>query len=425
MESLAVIDKMDFANGFASWHIEWPIKNLNRFAEPLKTKKHILTGNYGWTLDISAGEEKETGPRSDDEEHDGSYYYSRPRPWKIKLECIEAPTPTVALARFVIYHRKVRETAIFGDEFVRAYLIENGSSIDLNFEASCENFDWDGHPFVYEIWLDLPSENCSNDDHSDEENQRKTKRPKLEIEKSDQLDDDSIFLKNRPSKTEMKTFNGVLGEDPDLIPFSDVRLIIVNERGEEIRKFFCHRERLATRSCVFYAMFSNKNWKEACDDDERKVEINDVDAETMEAVLRFIYLKEMPDKKDGSNEDRNAWMLKIVLAADKYKFNDLIRYCSAYLIANINDDQCRGEQLILADRLRLHQLKAVCVAALCANPEFSCFDDPMIAANPNLLLQFLKEMKRRQRDAVNWKVVPHYEKSDESGLIVTSYLDVV
>ncbi|XP_032454947.1 speckle-type POZ protein-like [Nasonia vitripennis] len=113
--------------------------------------------------------------------------------------------------------------------------------------------------------------------------------------------------------------------------FSDI--IIISSCG---KKFQVHKNILAARSTVFSAMLEN-NMKEAT---ENLVEITDIDAETLEELLLFIYSGKV------KNIERAA--IDLLAASDKYAIEDLKIMCEKVLDATIGFDNA-VDVFVLAD----------------------------------------------------------------------------
>ncbi len=98
------------------------------------------------------------------------------------------------------------------------------------------------------------------------------------------------------------------------------------------QQFPCFRVLLAARSSVFRAMFSHASVKENVD---RVVEISDVDADTMQKVLQFVYTDTISGLLGNDNGDG---LIKLYRAADKYDLPELKSLCEARLVASLAVD---------------------------------------------------------------------------------------
>ena len=87
----------------------------------------------------------------------------------------------------------------------------------------------------------------------------------------------------------------------------------------------CHKNVLCCRSDVFDVMFLNDEMIEA---QSREVEINDIQADTMETFLYFLYHDQVQDTKMI-----NA---KLLRAAHKYNVLELMEVCTDYLKNNLS-----------------------------------------------------------------------------------------
>ena len=87
----------------------------------------------------------------------------------------------------------------------------------------------------------------------------------------------------------------------------------------------CHKNVLCCRSDVFDVMFLNDEMIEA---QSREVEINDIQADTMETFLYFLYHDQVQDTKMI-----NA---KLLRAAHKYNVLELMEVCTDYLKKNLS-----------------------------------------------------------------------------------------
>jgi len=132
--------------------------------------------------------------------------------------------------------------------------------------------------------------------------------------------------------------------------FSDVSLCV----GEH--KIAAHKNILAARSVVFRAMFEN----ECLEAKSGTVHIKDMDFETIEEMLKYIYTGRLPiltmDNASG-----------IFAAADKYCLEDLKQSCEVYLESSLSVDNCVNV-LMLADLHSAHSLKHHSMAFIRSNP---------------------------------------------------------
>ena len=92
----------------------------------------------------------------------------------------------------------------------------------------------------------------------------------------------------------------------------------------EGKTFDCHKCVVCCQSDVFEAMFLNMETIEA---KSGEVEINDIQADTMETLLYFLYNEEVKETK--------LINAKLLCAADKYNLIGLMGVCTEYLKKNL------------------------------------------------------------------------------------------
>lgn len=121
--------------------------------------------------------------------------------------------------------------------------------------------------------------------------------------------------------------------------FSDVTL---NVGGKEIK---AHRNILVARSPVFAAMFEHDMREKL----QSRVDITDVDYDTMLEVVRFIYTGRTPST-DGMAD-------QLLIAADKYALGRLKTMCEGALYSELSVETA-AETFAIADVYNCDQLKA-------------------------------------------------------------------
>jgi len=102
------------------------------------------------------------------------------------------------------------------------------------------------------------------------------------------------------------------------------------------QEFNCHKAILAERSSVFEAMFTH-GMKEAM---ESSVTIKDMDADTCQQMLQFIYSNKVEDLESNAEN--------LLVAADKYDLKELKVLCEDHLCAKLSQDNVL-DILVLAD----------------------------------------------------------------------------
>jgi len=133
--------------------------------------------------------------------------------------------------------------------------------------------------------------------------------------------------------------------------FSDVTLVCGS------RTFGCHKVILAARSDVFAAMFSHADTEES---KTNRVEITDVEPDTLEQLLKFIYT----DKVEESNLTTLACGL--LTAADKYNVPRLKAVCERVICENL-DVSNAAQALVLAHLHEAKSLKKVAIEFVIQN----------------------------------------------------------
>jgi hypothetical protein len=117
------------------------------------------------------------------------------------------------------------------------------------------------------------------------------------------------------TKRIIKDFSKLLG-NPE---FSDFKIVC-----DEV-SFPCHKNILASRCDYFSALFNMANCvenKTGC------VDIKDISAQTMKALLKFIY------QGEASESDLD---FDLLIAADKYRFLDLVLQCEDHILSGLSE----------------------------------------------------------------------------------------
>lgn len=109
--------------------------------------------------------------------------------------------------------------------------------------------------------------------------------------------------------------------------FSDVTLV-VGQPEQNKKELKVHRFLLSAFSPVFAAMFSHTETKEAL---EKRVVIEDVSAEAMERLLRYIYI----GKLEFDIKEKEKPLLEFMAAVDKYQVDRLKGECETRLLGLI------------------------------------------------------------------------------------------
>ncbi|UYV69892.1 SPOPL [Cordylochernes scorpioides] len=115
-----------------------------------------------------------------------------------------------------------------------------------------------------------------------------------------------------------------------------------------------HKNILAARSPVFAAMFEH----EMKENRENLVEIEDMEPEVLEEMVRFIYTEQSP-KLDSMAE-------RLLPAADKYGLERLMVMCLEFLVSHLTKVNA-ANVLVLADKLSNNKLKKCAIDFIIAN----------------------------------------------------------
>lgn len=130
--------------------------------------------------------------------------------------------------------------------------------------------------------------------------------------------------------------------------FSDV---ILSVKG---KNFQAHKIILAARSPVFAAMFKHK-MKES---EQNRVVIEDMNEDTMQEILRYIYT--------GKCQNLNKLAEELLAAADKYELDRLKMICMESLTRTVSVENA-GNLLVLADLHGVNELKVEVIKFIVAN----------------------------------------------------------
>ncbi|RCV35507.1 hypothetical protein SETIT_7G245100v2 [Setaria italica] len=132
--------------------------------------------------------------------------------------------------------------------------------------------------------------------------------------------------------------------------------------------FWCHRCVLAARSPVFNAELFGpmKNaqsveihgMKNKCTGDQPIIVIGDMKADIFRALLHFLYTDSLPDHQ--CDDDKNAVMQHLLVAADRYGVDRLKLMCEEELCRSV-DMQSVASTLAIAEQHQCVQLKDACV----------------------------------------------------------------
>ncbi|CAF0759701.1 unnamed protein product [Rotaria sordida] len=166
--------------------------------------------------------------------------------------------------------------------------------------------------------------------------------------------------------------------------YSDVTLVC----GQ--KEFPVHKAILSARSKVFQAMFEHK----MLENERSRVEIEDIDADIMFEILRFIYT--------GKAHNLDTLADALLPAADKYCLERLKVQCEDTLCTTIDRDNV-ADTLILADLHSAMQLRQQAIDFINAHPQ-DVLETPgfqtMIRTHPHLLADAYRAMASLQNNII-------------------------
>ena len=122
--------------------------------------------------------------------------------------------------------------------------------------------------------------------------------------------------------------------------FSDVKIIC------DDKHFDCHKVVLSSQSEVFKTMFKNKSLIEKQSEGVMKIDEKDVNSDTMEQFLHYLYFQKVKDNKMINTD--------LMIAADKYNVKELLDFCTKYLESNLSDENAldvlvKGQEISKGD----------------------------------------------------------------------------
>uniref|UniRef100_M8AIM1 Speckle-type POZ protein-like protein n=1 Tax=Aegilops tauschii TaxID=37682 RepID=M8AIM1_AEGTA len=166
---------------------------------------------------------------------------------------------------------------------------------------------------------------------------------------------------------EFQQFLLLLEQSPKL---SDVTFLV------EDTEFRAHRLVLAMRSPVF----ATELFGDAKESTTSRIRIDDMDASTFRAMIRFIYTDELPMKPINHVESRSplnnnfkeeymSLARKLLVAADRYDLERLRLMCENILSECINVATVMKTLLLVRGRQRCYQLQDSCIKYMSSDPD--------------------------------------------------------
>lgn len=123
------------------------------------------------------------------------------------------------------------------------------------------------------------------------------------------------------------------------------------------REFHCHKFVLAARSEVFAAMLRH----EFLEKQNSRVDVKEIDGETMELLLSYIYTGQVTDFK-------NVSVVELFKAADRYRLDHLKNMCEEELVKRVEASNA-ADILSLAHKYNAGPLKSFSLAMISRNVE--------------------------------------------------------
>ena len=142
-----------------------------------------------------------------------------------------------------------------------------------------------------------------------------------------------------------------LGDSFKSTDFTDMTIIC------DKREFHCHKFMLAARSEVFAAMLRH----EFLEKQNSRVDVKEIDGETMELLLSYVYTGHVTDFK-------NVSVVELFKAADRYRLDHLKHMCEEELVNRVEASNA-ADILSLAHKYNAAPLKSFALAMISRNVE--------------------------------------------------------
>jgi len=158
------------------------------------------------------------------------------------------------------------------------------------------------------------------------------------------------------------------------------------------QSFRCHKLILAAQSDVFAAMFEHENTIES---KWSTVKVEDIDAETFEKLLNFIYTEKTSSL--GDIVAKNSLAMNLLSAADKYNIQRLKAVCEEVIGSTI-EVSTAAEVVLLAYLHEATTLKTVATNFVARNyakvKETAAWQD-IIESHPKIMAEVLAVMMEK------------------------------
>lgn len=335
------LSHIDFTEGFSSWHIKWPVKNVQKTRRSLDFETSTYDFRFKWYLMV------------DKDDRNNEIYFG------LYAKELKSQTPVVFRLALQIPGR----APFFNSGGFRVFSpaeLKIGSGFRFPMMKARR---FVGSGMVLHCWIDIPKS----------------------------IGDirfywDSALVRSTTGSQRRWAASGVGGYDIGSSldkASSDVTLLLLDEDGEAKRKYYCHKDVLGAHSELYNTAKLSKKTKEYV------IKVDSMDPKAMETILDYIYKQQFPDKI--------CYQLpEIARFAEKYNMPGLARKCALNFITYYTKDWERLKQLRLTENCRnMDQLRAVCVAALCTN--LKVFEDRE-EISAGLMAELMRENARRQME---------------------------
>jgi len=158
---------------------------------------------------------------------------------------------------------------------------------------------------------------------------------------------------------------------------------VIRVGEKEIR---VHKAILAARSPVFAAMMQHDNTSEA---KTGTLVIKDVDFAVVKEMLNFIY-------SGKSSPEANELATGLLIAADKYRLDELKNHCERCLIQSLNSENA-CELLIIGDMYRADRIRQRAITFIHAHPRDICNTlgwETVLTEHPQLVTDIVRSFDK-------------------------------
>jgi len=168
----------------------------------------------------------------------------------------------------------------------------------------------------------------------------------------------------------------------------------IKTKGKEFR---VHKAILSARSPVFSAMLEHENTEEVR---SGIVNVTDIDSDVMKAMLMFMY--------SGHYNDDIDFAESLLIAADKYRLEDLKQHCEKTLINNINaENVC--QLVLLGDIYSAKNLRERAITMIQKNPTQVTKTegwDSIVTEHPQLVTEIIRSFDKHLSSTIGPEKIP-------------------